>query len=306
MRLRDRTVCITGGAGFIGSHLADRLVGANEVVVIDALETGRREWVPSRATFIEGDLRRPEDVVAAIDGRTDLVVHCAADKAVNAPDPDDQFRENTVMTANVLQHMESVGCNRIVFTSSSTVYGEAPRPTPEDHAPLEPISMYGAAKLAEEALVSVYAHSKGIRAWTFRFANIVGPRLQRGAVIPDFIHKLRQDPGELEILGNGRQEKSYMHVTDCVDAMCHVVGETAAPVNTVNLGTENATSVTEIAEIVADEMGHDPTFSYTGGDRGWEGDVPRMQLSIERLRALDWEPEYDSNAAVRHAARELQ
>jgi UDP-glucose 4-epimerase len=185
------------------------------------------------------------------------------------------------------------------------VYGEAPRPTPEDYAPLEPISMYGAAKLAEESLLSVYAHSYDFDVWNFRFANIVGPRLQLGAVIPDFIHKLRDDPTELEILGDGRQEKSYMHIEECLDAIEHVVEHADAPMNTYNLGTRTTTSVRRIADIVADEMGVDPTYQFTGGERGWVGDVPRMRLSIEKLAATGWTPDLSSDDAVRRAVREL-
>ena len=305
MDLGDARICITGGGGFVGSHLADRLVDDADVVVADRFGNGRREWVPDGAAIVEGDLRDPAVVARAIARETDIVFHFAADKAVDSDDPDEQFRLNTTMTANVLERMRAVGCDRIAFTSSSTVYGEAPRPTPEDHAPLEPISSYGAAKLAEEALLSVYAHSHGIRAWNFRFANIVGPRLQLGAVIPDFIHKLRQDPTELEILGDGRQEKSYMHVEECLDAMLFVIRHADEPLNTYNLGTRTTTSVRTIADVVADEMGLDPAYAFTGGDRGWVGDVPRMRLSIERLAALGWEPTLSSDESVRRATREL-
>jgi UDP-glucose 4-epimerase len=305
MELSGKRVCITGGGGFVGSHLADRLVADNHVVVADRFGNGRREWVPDAATVVEGDLRDPAVVAEAIDERTDAVFHFAADKAVNSEDPDEQFRLNTEMTANVLERMAAVDCERIAFTSSSTVYGEAPRPTPEDYAPLEPISMYGAAKLAEESLLSVYAHSHGFRAWNFRFANVVGPRLQLGAVVPDFIHKLESDPSMLEILGDGRQEKSYMHVEDCLDAMTFVVEHAEDPMNTYNLGTRSTTSVRTIADIVAEEMGVDPEYEFTGGDRGWVGDVPRMRLSVEKLAGLGWEPDGSSDDAVRRATREL-
>ena len=209
------------------------------------------------------------------------------------------------MTANVAERMDEVGCRNVGFTSSSTVYGEAPRPTPEDYAPLEPISTYGAAKLAEESLLSVYAHSHEFTVWTFRFANIVGPRLQLGAVVPDFIQKLRADPSELEILGDGRQEKSYMHVSECIEAMCHVVEHADRPVNTYNLGTRTTTSVRTIADIISEEMGVEPSYEFTGGDRGWTGDVPRMRLSVEKLSGLGFEPDDSSDKAVRRAAREL-
>ncbi len=305
MNCTGRRICITGGGGFVGSHLADSLVADNEVIVVDNFANGNREWVPDDADLVDGDLRDPSVLETAITDRTDAVFHFAADKAVDSDDPDAQFRDNTEMTAAVLERMRAVGCERIAFTSSSTVYGEAPRPTPEDYAPLEPISAYGAAKLAEESLLSVYAHSYGFRVWCFRFANIVGPRLQLGAVIPDFIHKLRADPTELEILGDGRQEKSYMHIENCVDAMRHVVETTEEPLNTYNLGTRTTTSVRRIADIVADEMGIDPEYAFTGGERGWVGDVPRMRLSIEKLAATGWTPETSSDDAVRRATTEL-
>ena len=305
MELREQRICITGGGGFVGSHLADRLVANNDVVVVDDFSNGRREWIPDEARVVDGDLRESAVVGEAIDEETTLVFHCAADKAVNTDDPNAQFRSNTELTATVLERMDTVGCDRIAFTSSSTVYGEAPRPTPEDYAPLEPISMYGAAKLAEESLLSVYAHSHDMQVWTFRFANIVGPRLQVGAVIPDFIQKLREDPSELEILGDGRQEKSYMHIEDCVEAMCYVVENADDSLNTYNLGTRTTTSVRSIADIVAEEMGVDPAYTFTGGDRGWVGDVPRMRLSVEKLAGLGWEAEGSLDDAVRRAVGEL-
>jgi UDP-glucose 4-epimerase len=150
----------------------------------------------------------------------------------------------------------------------------------------------------------VYAHSHDFTVWTFRFANVVGPRLRWG-VINDFIAKLREDPDRLEILGDGRQEKSYMHVSECVEAMCHVVEHADRPVNTYNLGTRTTTSVDRIADIVSAAMGLDPEYRYTGGDRGWVGDVPRMRLSIEKLSALGYEPELSSDDAVERATREM-
>ena len=305
MELSGKRVCITGGGGFVGSHLADRLVADNDVVVADRFGAGRREWVPAGATVLEGDLQDPAVVADAIDADTDVVFHVAADKRIDADDPDEQFRRNTALTTNVAERMDAVGCRHVAFTSSSTVYGEAPRPTPEDYAPLEPISMYGAAKLAEESLLSVYAHSHDVTVWTFRFANIVGPRLQRGAVVPDFIHKLRRDPSALEILGDGRQEKSYLHIDGCIEAMVHVVEHAEAPVNTYNLGTRSTTSVRTIADIVADEMGVDPEYAFTGGERGWTGDVPRMRLSVKKLAGLGFEPTDSSDEAVQRATRAL-
>lgn len=304
MNLSGKRLVVTGGGGFVGSHLADRLVADNEVVVADDFRNGRREWVPDGCELVEGDLSDPAVVAEAITEDVDAVFHCAADKDAGADDME-QFRANTTLTENVIERMHAVGVDNVAFTSSSVVYGEAPRPTPEDYAPLEPISIYGASKLGEEGLLSVYAHSHDFTAWVFRFANIVGPRLQLGAVVPDFIRKLSENPDSLEILGDGRQEKSYMHIDDCVDAICHVVEQTDGPVNTYNLGTRTTTSVTTIADIVAEEMGLDPDYEFTGGDRGWTGDVPRMRLSIEKLSALGWEPGGSSDDAIRRAVGEL-
>ena len=304
MELTDATVVVTGGGGLIGSHLAAHLAADNEVRVVDDFSKGTRERVPDEATIREADLTDPAATREAIGDEPDIVFHLAAITDTNYDDDRELFERNTRMTHNVVEHVRDAGIDRLAFTSSSTVYGEAPRPTPEDYAPLEPISVYGSSKLADEALLSTFAHSYGVQTWVFRFANIVGPG-QRGTVVPDFIQKLQADPERLEILGDGRQEKSYLHVTDCVDAICHAVEHAGGPLDTFNLGSRTTTSVTRIADIVSEEMGLDPIYDYTGGERGWTGDVPRMRLSIEKLAALGWEPSQSSDDAVRQAAREL-
>ncbi|MFA9417686.1 NAD-dependent epimerase/dehydratase family protein [Natrinema sp. HArc-T2] len=304
MSLSSQHVLVTGGAGFIGSHLTERLLADGaDVTIVDDLSNGDRDRIPDGADFLEADLTDPD----ALDGQLadiDLVFHLAASKHVDTDRPHGQFDDNTRMTRNILEAMADAGVTEIAYTSSSTVYGEAPRPTPEDYAPLEPISAYGASKLADEGLLSARAHSHDLTVWNFRFANVVGPRL-RGAVIPDFIEKLLDDPERLTILGNGRQEKSYLHIEDCLDAMLHVVDNADDAMNTYNLGTRTTTSVDRIAAIVADELGVDPEHEYTGGERGWTGDVPKMRLSIEKLAALGWEPRYSSDEAVRQSTREL-
>ncbi|MFB1066363.1 NAD-dependent epimerase/dehydratase family protein [Natrinema sp. H-ect4] len=303
--MENKQILITGGAGFIGSHLTDHLLEANnDVTIVDNCSNGRTEWVPDGATFVEQDLTAPDALEGVLTSDIDQVFHLAASKAVNTDSPRDQFEANTQMTYNVLETMTDVGVSNLAYTSTSTVYGEAPRPTPEDYAPLEPISVYGASKLADEGLCSTYAHSHDLTVRTFRFANIVGSRL-RGAVIPDFIEKLQENPETLTILGNGRQEKSYMHIDDCIDAMLTVIERADGPLATYNLGTRTTTSVTRIADIVSDEMELQPDYEYTGGDRGWTGDVPKMRLSIEKLDALGWGPTHESDVAVREATREL-
>jgi UDP-glucose 4-epimerase len=305
MNLADSNVLVTGGAGLVGSHLAARLLDRGATVrVADDLSKGDRARVPDGADFVAADLTDADDVVEAVTADLDAVFHFAAYTDTNYDDDRVLFEENTEMTYNVVERMHEVGVDRLAFTSSSTVYGEAPRPTPEDHGPLEPISIYGSSKLADEALISTHAHSYGVQSWVFRFANIVGPH-QRGNVIPDFIQKLDDDPTRLEILGDGRQEKSYMHVSECVDAIQYVVEHADDAYNVYNLGTRTTTSVTDIADIVSEELGVDPEYSYTGGDRGWTGDVPKMRLSIERLVDLGWEPSIESDEAVRRSAREL-
>ncbi|MFC6719148.1 NAD-dependent epimerase/dehydratase family protein [Natrialbaceae archaeon GCM10025810] len=304
MTITADRVLVTGGAGFIGGHLVGRLLadGAS-VTVADDCSNGSRDRVPDGARFVEADLTDPDALDGLLEG-VDLVFHLAASKHVNTDRPHAQFEDNTRMTRNLLEAMADADVTEIAYTSSSTVYGEAPRPTPEDYAPLEPISAYGASKLADEGLLSARAHSHDLTVWNFRFANVVGPGL-RGAVIPDFIEKLRADPETLTILGDGRQEKSYLHVDDCLDAIFHAIDRAEGSMNTFNLGTRTTTSVDRIAAIVADEMDLDPEFEYTGGERGWTGDVPKMRLSIEKLSALGWEPSLSSDDAVRRATREL-
>ncbi len=302
--MKDKRILVTGGAGFVGSHLVEQLVDSNDVTVIDNCSSGQENWVPVDATLIRGDLRDRTVVSNVLSPEFDVVFHLAASKAVDSDRPRKQFESNTQITYNVLESMRKYNIGELVYTSSSTVYGEAPRPTPEHYTPLEPISIYGSSKLSDESLCSVYAHSHGLTVYSFRFANIVGSRL-RGAVIPDFIEKLESNPERLEILGNGRQEKSYMHISDCIDAMLTVIQHTDQPVNTYNLGTRTTTSVNQIADIVSEELGYNPKYEYTGGERGWTGDVPKMRLSIEKLTELGWEPKFESDEAVRKTTQVL-
>ena len=300
-----KSALVTGGAGFVGTHLVERLLEpTTDVRVLDDCSNGNPDWLPDEAEFIDGDCTDPDTVHSTLTPDVDTVFHLASRKAVDDDNPRTQFQENTAMTQHLIDAAIAADVDQFVFTSSSTIYGEAPMPTPEDHAPLEPISAYGASKLACEGLCSVAAHSHGLTVRNLRFANVVGPRL-RGAVIPDFIAKLRDDPTELTILGDGRQEKSYLHVDDCIDAMLHVCEHAEGPMASFNIGTRSTTSVDRIAAIVADELGLDPDFTYTGGERGWTGDVPKMRLSIGKLAGLGWGPTMESDVAVRQATREL-
>ncbi|RPI38918.1 MAG: NAD-dependent epimerase/dehydratase family protein [Methanoregulaceae archaeon] len=303
---------VTGGAGFIGSHLVDTLVAqGNEVLVIDSLCAGKKETIARHidagsVRFLQKDL--------LLDGWQDAIIgadrlfHLAADPDVrqSALNPDPAMQNNIMATYRVLEAMRRHGVPELVFTSTSTVYGDAAViPTPELYTPLEPISVYGASKLACEALISAYCHSFGMKAWNFRFANIIGERSGHG-VITDFIKKLRANPDELEILGDGKQAKSYLEVHECIAAMLYATGKARGTVNTFNIGSEDWIDVRTIAEIVIEEMHLTGTeLRFTGGERGWIGDVPRMQLSLERIKALRWKPQLGSKESVRVAVRDL-
>lgn len=303
---------VTGGAGFIGSHLVDALAArGDEVIVVDNLGAGTTENVETalgsgKVQLVEADLLGDgwQDACAGV-GR---IYHIAADPDVrgSARTPGAVFSNNVVATQRVLEFARNEKIRELVFTSTSTVYGEARTiPTPEDYAPMEPISVYAASKLAGEALISAYAATYSMRTWVYRFANIIGPRSNHG-VIWDFVHKLRDNPAELEILGDGRQTKSYLDVASCVDAMLFAVDHSHAPFNVYNIGSEDWLDVRSIAEILVAEMGlKDVAFRFTGGDRGWVGDVPRMLLSVEKMKALGWQPEKGSAESVRSAVRAL-
>mgnify|MGYP005673993627 FL=1 len=279
---------VTGGAGFIGSHLVDELVDAGySVKIIDNLSSGNLDLVnhqlaAGNAEFIEGDITSIDDVLQATK-EVDVVFHMAAnpDIRLGTQVTDTDLKQGTIATYNILEAMRINNVNKIVFASSSVVYGEdAPMPTPESFGPCLPISLYGASKVGSEGLITSWVGTFDFQAWIFRFANIIGNRGTHG-VIFDFIHKLKRDNSRLEVLGNGLQEKSYMEVKDCVRGMMHIFNSSTSPINLYNLGSHDTCSVRRIAEIVVEETGcRDATIEYTGGDRGWAGDIPLSLIHI--------------------------
>ena len=302
---------VTGGAGFIGSHLVDALVAQGDrVLVIDSLISGS---MANLAGYTEKDVKLVRaDLLAdgwqkSLEG-ADRVYHLAADPDVrqSAITPDSQIRNNIIATQRVLEAMRLSGVRQIVFTSTSTVYGEASViPTPEYYTPMEPVSIYGASKLACEALISAYCHSFDMQAWVYRFANIIGERSGHG-VLYDFIAKLKQDPRTLEILGDGRQSKSYLEVKECTKAMLYAAGHSDGRYNVFNIGSEDWVDVKTIADTVVGEMGlPDVRYHFTGGERGWVGDVPKMQLSVDKLKSLGWAPGVGSRESIRMAVRSM-
>jgi len=316
-KLNFSSALVTGGAGFIGSHLVDALMERNvRVTVLDNLSGGRLSnisiWLKNpRFKFIMGDMLNPEDLKKALEN-CEIVFHLAANPNVKigAFNTRIDYEQNILATYNLLEALrENDECKNIVFTSTSTVYGEAEKmPTPEDYGPLKPISLYGASKLACEALISGYSHLFGFKSVICRLANIVGSRSGHG-VIYDFINKLRNNPKTLEVLGDGTQRKSYLYVKDCVEAMILAAEKSSSQVEIYNIGSEDSVNVAAIAKIVIEEMGlKDVEIRYTGGvdgGRGWKGDVKVMLLDISKIKSLGWKPKLNSAEAVRQAAKDI-
>lgn len=310
-------ILITGGAGFIGSHLADKLIKKGfEVYIIDNLSNGSLKNIKSAlqegsVKFVEGDLLNFEETAEAVK-KCDVIYHLAANPEVRVgtSNPEIHYKQNIAATFNLLEAIRRVGkVKALVFTSTSTVYGEASEiPTPEDYAPLKPISTYGASKLACEALISPYAYTYGFKTIIFRLANIVGPRSRHG-VIYDFIQKLVRNPTELEVLGDGRQNKSYLYIDDCIEALTLGFDRFREQVEVLNVGSEGQIEVRDIARIVIEEMGlKSVKIKYTGGvdgGRGWKGDVKNMLLDISKIKSLGWRPKYSCEEAVRITSKEL-
>lgn len=304
---------VTGGAGFIGSHLVDKLLEkGNIVTVYDNLSSGDKDFIKQHLerddfTFIEADLLDLEQVKKEIKDH-DVVFHIAANPHVRLGEKqtDLDLKQGTIVTYNILEGMRQNGIKKIVYSSSSVVYGETPGMSlPETYGPTLPISFYGAGKLGGEGLISAFCGTFDFQAWVYRFANVVGIRGTHGVII-DFINKLKKNPNELEILGDGKQQKPYLHVSDCVDGILFGFEKSNEALNLFNLGCDSNTTVTKIAEMVVEEMGlKDVKFKYTGGERGWKGDVPRFQLDASKINKLGWNERYTSDDAVRKAIKEV-
>lgn len=303
---------VTGGAGFIGSHLVTQLVSnGQETHVLDNLSSGKMaslQAIQNHPSFKFQFKDLLKDAVV-IPENCKTVYHLAANPEVriSATNPDIHFSQNVVATFNMLEAARRGDVDTLVFTSSSTVYGDAKSvPTPEDYSPLEPISIYGASKLACESIMVSYAHAYGIRVIIYRLANIIGEDSNHG-VIYDFVNKLLRDQSHLEILGDGSQNKSYLYISDCISAMLTGVAMARKKVNVFNVGSQDRVDVSEIATAVIEEMGLVNTrLSLTGGvdnGRGWKGDVKNMLLDISRMASLGWEPQYNSREAVRLTAK---
>jgi len=309
---------ITGAAGFIGSHLVDRLLGRGASVIgVDNMKLGRlgnlsHALENPRFRMVQMDVNDVATLsgIVAAESRRDqvkMVWHLAANSDIRAgvADPDVDLRDTFLTTHNLLKVLREHRILQIAFASTSAIYGEHSVALTEDTGPLLPISNYGAMKLASEAAISSALESFLERAWIFRFPNVVGGRATHGA-IHDFVRKLLQNSGTLEVLGDGTQAKPYSHVGELIDAMLFIVDHARDRMNLFNIGTtKEVTTVRHIAESVVQHMSPKAVISYTGGDRGWVGDVPKVSYSVDKLRHLGYEASLSSDQAVEQAVREV-
>ena len=302
-------ILVTGGAGFIGSHLDDALIArGHEITVVDNLVLGRKENIAHliktpKFTFKEVDILDTKAMKQVFEeGQFEMVYHLAANSDIQKggidPVVDYQLTFNT--TFNILQMIKEFGIKKLFFASTSAIYGETYDVLNEDYGPLQPVSNYGAGKLSSEAFISAFSSTYGIQTWITRFPNVVGERFTHG-VIFDFIKKLRNNPKELEVLGNGEQCKPYVYVKDLVEAILYVIDHATDRYNVYMIGTNSRTKVKEIAAMVIEEMGLNATIRYTGGNRGWVGDVPEFRYDLSRINQLGWTAPRNSNDSVRLA-----
>jgi UDP-glucose 4-epimerase len=298
-------VFVTGAAGFIASHMVDRLLSAgHRVVGFDNLSTGQMRFLETamtnpQFTLHQADLLDGKSLAQAMEG-AELVVHFAANADVRfgTEHPRKDLDQNTIATWNVLEAMREQGCKRIIFSSTGSVYGEPDIfPTPETCPFPIQTSLYGASKLAAEGLIQAYCEGFGMQGYIFRFVSILGERYSHGHVF-DFYHQLAEHPGHLHVLGNGHQRKSYLYVQDCIDAILVAFDRAKDKVNIFNLGTDEYCEVNDSIGWICEHLGLHPQLTYSGGDRGWIGDSPFILLDCSRIRALGWRPRLTVKEAV--------
>lgn len=304
---------ITGGAGFIGKHLVEKLIKeGNQVIVYDNFVSGKKDNIAQyignpNFTLIQADLLDLPTLKRAMKGNQ-IIWHLGANTDIVKGNKitDFDLYHCTLATRNVLEAMRLNKINELLFSSSATVYGDMPPVAlSENTGPLLPISLYGAGKLASEGLISAYSHLYGIRACIFRFGNVIGGYMGHG-VIYDFIHKLRKNPKELEILGDGNQQKNYFMVEDCIAGMQWAFKQSPSQCDVFNLGCESSIKVKDIGRIMVEEMGlKNVTYQFTGGTRGWPGDAPYVLFDVSKMKKLGWTASHTSAEAVRIAARQL-
>jgi UDP-glucose 4-epimerase len=302
---------VVGGAGFIGSHLVARLVERGPVTVFDNMSVGRREFIAAplaggRCELVVGDALDLPALERAMSGH-DVVCHLAANPEARwgLENPRLDLEQGTIATWNVLEAMRRSGAKSLVFSSSGTVYGDTAERCAEGDLGSLPISLYGASKFAGEGLIGAFVECFGLRAHVYRFGNVVGPRGTHGAAL-DFLRKLKQSTRELEVLGDGAQAKPYVWVEDCVDGILFGLDHAGERLNVFNIAPPDTTSVRRIAELCVQASPYpNATIRYTGGERGWPGDVPKSRLDPAKLAALGWTVRHSSDQAVERAVNAL-
>lgn len=303
-------VLVTGGAGFIGSHLCDALIlRGHDIVVVDDLSLGRKSNISHLETdknfkFIKQDILDKEGMDRIFsEMKFDMVFHLAANSEIDKgiADFSVDFRKTFLTTYAVLEQMRMHNVKKLMFSSTSAIYGETNVPLSENYGPLFPISLYGSAKLASEAFISGYCENYGMQAWITRFPNVIGERATHGVAF-NFIRSLKENPKELTVLSDGKQNKPYLYVKDLVNAIIMITENTDEKINCFNIGVDGLnTSVNEIAKIVMEEMGLDAKIKHTGTERGWIGDVREYKFDLTRIHNLGWKAKYSSTEAVRKA-----
>lgn len=305
---------VTGCAGFIGSNFVDRLISeGHQVIGLDNFSTGQRNFLAMSLDhpsfkLIEIDLFSDEKILGDVFSGGDIVIHLAANADVRfgTDHPRKDLEQNTITTYNVLEAMRVNGIKKIAFSSTGSVYGESRLiPTPEDGPFPVQTSLYGASKSACEGLISAYCEGFGYQSWIFRFVSILGERYTHGHIF-DFYQKLKKDPSCLEVLGNGKQRKSYLYVQDCIDAVMLAIKKAEEKVNIFNLGVNGYVEVNDSIGWICQELGVSPRLEYSGGDRGWIGDNPFIFLDTKKIQALGWRPRFDIEQGVRQTVKYLK
>ncbi|HKM76431.1 MAG TPA: NAD-dependent epimerase/dehydratase family protein [Candidatus Bathyarchaeia archaeon] len=310
-KLANRKCFVTGGSGFIGSYIIETLLSRGcMITAYDNLVSGKKTRLENslrnpRFKFVQGDLTDYDNLEKQMKGH-DIVWHFGANTnmRIGLTDPKVDFSNGLIGTFNVLNAMRSNGIGELIFPSSGAVYGDITRPpASEEYGPLLPVSTYGAGKLSAEGWISAYWHLANIRSWIFRFGNVLGARMTHG-VIYDLLNRLQSNSEELEVLGDGTGEKNYFLVEECIDGIIYAYNHSNHDgAEIFNLGSDTTTRVSQIVKIILEETGKNPKIRYTGGERGWPGDQPRVYMNIEKMKKLGWSTKLSSDEAVRIAVR---
>jgi len=312
MKLNKNKIFITGGAGFVGSNLIDKLIRQNQITVYDNLTSGKKSFLSAHLKkknfkFIKGDLLDFNKLKKSIKNHN-LIIHLASnpDIAKSEKYPKLDLDQGIITTFNILDTMRLAGIKKIAYLSGSGVYGDqGTNYTAESFGPLLPTSMYGASKLAAEGLISAFCQMYNMQSWILRPANLIGKRQTHG-VGHAFVKKLKNNPKELEILGNGKQSKSYLYIEELINALILVINKSNQKINLFNVASNNFINVTTIAKITTEEMGlKNVKFKYTGGTGGWKGDVPKVRMNTKKINMLGWKPKLTSKQAFRKSIRDL-